>query len=254
MAQCWARSLYGCSGKISGEHVITRGVFADKEIGVKGLPWCREQHKFIPISAYTANILCTQHNSRLSPVDDAAIHGFNTLRTVMKVHEARKALLRERVWSGRFDVYDYTLDGEKLERWFLKTLINMEAVGKQLLPIGVPTAPVGEPPPELVEISFGLRKFQRGAGLYFAGREQEAVKTSERIRYVSMIKDLSHGEFVGAGEFSFYGLRFILCLEEEGLPATAMSQDGELRLIHHINGINVELNGQPSQRILFIWP
>jgi hypothetical protein len=173
LAECWARSLGGCSGKISGAHLISEGIFAGREVGVQGLPWCREEHKFISIGAYTANILCTTHNSALSPVDDAAIHASNSLRMAQRVHDERKALLEARLWAGRFDVDDYTLDGDKLERWFLKTLFNMESAGKQALPLATSRNAPG-PPPELVQIAFGLGRFQNGTGLYFAGREQRS--------------------------------------------------------------------------------
>ncbi|WP_321475861.1 hypothetical protein [uncultured Paludibaculum sp.] len=253
MAECWARSLGGCSGKISGEHLISEGIFAGREIGVKGLPWCREEHRFIPIAAYTANILCTTHNSVLSPVDDAAIYAFNSLRMAQRMQDERKALLETRLWAGRFDMHDYELDGEKLERWFLKTLINMESAGKQALPLGTSRNAPG-PPPELVQIAFGLRRFQNGTGLYFAGREQDVVRTAEQISYVSLIKDTDNNACVAAGEFHFFGLRFILLLEERAVPRTITGPAGTLDLIFHIKGINLDLNGQPSQRLLFSWP
>ncbi len=253
MGRCWAKCLGNCSGKISGEHIITKGLFDGKSIGVRGLPWCREEHKFISKDAYTANILCRKHNSDLSPVDDAAIHAMNTFRTVMKVHQQRKVLLEERLWAGRFDLHEYTISGDGLERWLLKTLINMEMVGGQGLPIGAPGGKHREPPCELVGVALGLRRFENREGLYLAAVEGQAVQTAERVHYVSLIKESSQGNFVAAGEFLFYGMRFFLCLEPDGLPRAIRTDDGELKLLHHVAGINVELNGLPSQRIMFTW-
>ena len=72
-----------CSGGLSGEHIISASLFLGDNIGVKGLPWCREGHRFIGKSSYTANILCRKHNSDLSPVDDAGSLAFAAFRTLV---------------------------------------------------------------------------------------------------------------------------------------------------------------------------
>jgi hypothetical protein len=80
------------------------------------------------------------------------------------------------------------------------------------------------------------------------------VRTAEQISYVSLIKDTDNNAYVAAGEFHFFGLRFILLLEERALPRTITGPAGTLDLIFHIKGISLDLNGQPSQRLLFSWP
>ena len=254
MGCCWVSCLGTCSGKITGEHLITEGIIEGKSVGVSGLPWCREERKFISKRAYTANILCRKHNSDLSPVDDAAIHAFNTLRKMIKIQDQRRALIQERHWAGRFDVHEYVLDGERLERWFLKTLINFEVVGGQGLPILVPSGPPSQPPPELVKIAFGLSRLKHRAGLYLASVEGDSIMAQERVRYTSLVKESEGGDCIGAGEFRFYGLQFFLCLESRGLPTCITRSGVEVSLRHHVAGINVGLNGQQSQRIKFTWP
>ncbi len=56
MDACWAHPLGGCAGGLSGEHIVTESLWLGEEIGVRGLPWCREVHKFIGKSSYTADL------------------------------------------------------------------------------------------------------------------------------------------------------------------------------------------------------
>jgi hypothetical protein len=253
MEGCWANILGDCNGGLSGEHIITESLFLGDCIGVKGLPWCREGHKFIGKASYTANILCRSHNSDLSPVDDAGANAFAAFRMMTTIYNNRSGMLQYRVWCGRFDVIEQHVDGAGLERWLLKTLINMELAGKQSLPVG-PNAPAGGGiDPALVEIAFGLRSFLGRAGLYFAAFDAEAIDMQERVQYTSWIMDAEGSSFVAAGAFSFFGFRFFLCLEEMGFPDSVNLRGRELKLLHHINMINVDLNNRPSQQVNFSW-
>jgi hypothetical protein len=129
----------------------------------------------------------------------------------------------------------------------------MELAGKQGLGVGPNAAPAGIDS-ELVEIAFGLRSFQNRAGLYFAAFDTEAIDMQERVQYTSWIKDIPpRASYVAAGAFSFYGFRFFLCLEPAGFPVSLTIGGREMKVLHHINTINVDLNNQPSQRIHFKW-
>jgi hypothetical protein len=244
--------LGGCAGGISGEHVITESLFLGDTIGVKGLPWCREGHEFIGKASYTANILCRKHNSDLSPVDDAGTLVFATLRTVASIHRNRSNMLAHGVCAGRFDDVGHHIEGLWLERWLVKTLINMELAGKQGLAVGRQAAP-GDIDGELVEIAFGARSFEKRAGVYFAAFEGEAIDMTERVQYSSWIKDVNGSSYVLAGAFLFYGFRFFLCLEETGFPDSLNMKSRELKLMHRPLKINVVINNKPSQYIDFAW-
>jgi hypothetical protein len=252
MQECWAHVLGGCNGGISGEHIITESLFSGDIIGVHGMPWCREGHKFIGKAAYTANILCRKHNSDLSPVDDAGTNAFAAFRMMATIYANRSGMLKYGVWCGRFDVIEQRVDGKGLERWLLKTLINMEMASKEGLSIG-PNAAAESVDPELVEIAFGLQAFRGRAGLYFAAFDNETVDLEERVQYTSWIRDTEASSFVGAGAFSFFGFRFFFCLEPGGFPNSLAIGGSELRLLHHISAINVELNNRPSQQVHFDW-
>src|SRR5580658_11065746 len=92
MRTCWAACLGGCSDKISGEHIITEGVFDNDSITVKGLAWCRDEFKTIGIKNLVKKVLCTKHNSQLSEADNAAIRLRKALCDVTHLSEERKLM------------------------------------------------------------------------------------------------------------------------------------------------------------------
>ena len=75
--KCYMKELGSCVGPISGEHLISESVIrvlmADGDFSVSGLPWLDEGvEKILPPGAFRTNCLCANHNSALSPLDDAA--------------------------------------------------------------------------------------------------------------------------------------------------------------------------------------
>ena len=236
--KCWAAPIGGCSKKLSREHIVSEGLWSGDEIAVKGLPWCKTESKFIRREEYTANILCTTHNNDLSLVDQAGIAAFDVFRKTFAYNRERMNLAASGQWSGPFDLIRHAVDGVLLERWFLKTLINKEVVGTQGYPIGPTGEVANEPSPALVEISFGLRKFD--------GRF-----------YQSQIRDAPSGSYVAAGLFVFYGMYFLLCLESAGAPDSVLVRgDGRevhLDLMYHLTSTKIDVGGRASQTITFSW-
>ncbi len=51
---CWAKCLGDCRGKITAEHIVTEKIWRGDDIGVFGLPWCREKHLFIGVANFTS--------------------------------------------------------------------------------------------------------------------------------------------------------------------------------------------------------
>lgn len=159
MENCWAACLGNCSDKLSREHLVSQSLFLNDFVTVQGMPWCKDEPKRIGLSSLTAKILCDQHNNALSPVDTAGAQAFSVIRELMKVLRVRKAL-KPHIWKIR----RYEVDGKGLERWFLRTLINVCCKGPT--PIGRFSERSGWPDQELVEIAFGLKTFEGRAGLY----------------------------------------------------------------------------------------
>ena len=144
MSACWAACLDGCSQKISREHIVSQALFISEQVLVQGFAWCREP-KMIGLSGLTAKILCAKHNNDLSELDSASAKAFGAMREMMRLSNVR-AKLQPRNWT----VQRYQVDGPRLERWFLKTLINLCFEKENY--IGSESIEVGQPSKSLVEI------------------------------------------------------------------------------------------------------
>ncbi len=112
-------------------------MFVGDEIKIKGFPWCRQAPQLLPKESFESNILCCKHNNDLShAVDPAGISAFDVFRKVAALSEQRTTAVRTTGLVLPFEQAKYTIDGPNLERWFLKTLINIAIIGKEKVPIG----------------------------------------------------------------------------------------------------------------------
>jgi len=68
MEKCYANSLGGCSGKLSGEHIVSKGIL-EEWVDVIGFSWCKDEVKRLHKLSLVSNILCEVHNWALSPFD-----------------------------------------------------------------------------------------------------------------------------------------------------------------------------------------
>jgi hypothetical protein len=198
---CWAAPLGGCAEKITREHVVSQCLFEGNEITVQGFKWCLKKPKSIGLANLVAKVLCKKHNSSLSELDAAALNAFDVFRESIRLNQVRGKLKRPTLWHVRRMV----IDGPRLERWFLKTLINLSFGGEW--PIGSNVK--GAPSTELVEIAFGQRRFEYGGGLYMAGRAGEQIDSMDRVNFTPMTDESNS---LVAGRFNFRGYTFLLCL------------------------------------------
>lgn len=202
MVNCWASPLGGCGGKISREHLVSRALFIGDHIAVQGFPWCKNEPKTIGLANVTAKILCRKHNSDLSDLDSAAAKFFDAIRQATRICNVRSKLK-----PGIWHVKRFAVDGLKLERWFLKTLINLAWTAKH--PIGPQSEMIGVPSADLVEIAFGLKQFERGAGLYTVAHVGQLIHSNDTVQFAPMIKD---DLYIAGGLFVFRGFRFLFIL------------------------------------------
>src|SRR5260370_7179973 len=207
MRKCWALSRGDCSEEMSGEHIVSAGLFLSENITVKGFDWCREEPKSIGLSRLTKKILCDKHNSALAQVDEAGIKTFDAFRQSTRLQNVRSGMKARRWRVSRFKV-----DGTKLERWFLKTLINVAAGSSHQ--IGPEAQHAGEPSTGLIEIVFGEKRFQPRAGLYVVGDQGETVYSQDQVQIIPFFGDQN---YLAAATFYFRAFRFFLYLGEEGL-------------------------------------
>ena len=240
---CWAASLGDCEGGLSREHIVSQSLFPRGNVTVQGLHWCRDEPKTVGLASLTANILCRKHNSVLSDLDTAVKDTFETFEESLRLQEVRSKLRLRSYAIKRF-----TIDGPLLERWFLKTLINIGFEGDRI--IGEGTHAPGQPSDELVRIAFGRAQFRPKAGLYTAARPGESIALRQGLSYTAK----RIGDNLLAGMFSLGGYRFFLNLlpqeftEHQGSPLIYRTVKHWYQ-IHDDKGRLVR-----SHRLDIIWP
>jgi len=213
--KCWAESLGGCDRKIRGEHLVSKCLFDDDAITVQGFPWCLKKPKTIGLSSLVRNILCKSHNSELSSLDSVALDAFNAFRESVRLSNVRRGIKADYLTVKRFPI-----DGALLERWFLKTLINLSTGGQWIVGDGG----IGAPSDGLVQTAFGSKPFKHGAGLYIAAQSGEQVDSMDRFALTPRTLDTT----LVAGSFNFRGYRFYLNL----LPRK-FEMDGDSHLLYY---------------------
>ena len=249
MSDCWADCLGDCSDKVSREHIVSKGLFDTQGIYVQGFQWCMNEPKPIAVEGFTAKILCSKHNSELSRVDQAGIETANVFREAFRLSDVREKM-RPRIWARK----KFRIDGYQLERWFLKTLINVACRGDR--PLGSRAEYPGKPTQELVEIAFGLKQFSQKAGLYLMADIGEMPPRGDLFRIITALQDDKH---LAGARFQFQGIRYLLCLDSTGARRGLrfMGRDGKAyepsNLLFHPAKVNFDVAGRPSHTIEFSW-
>lgn len=212
-SKCWATCLGDCAEGMSGEHYISQSVFIHADIQVQGFSWCKDEPKQMRLETLKKRILCKKHNSQLSEVDAAAKASLISIRDAYALFNAR-GKLRERRWNiKRFEV-----DMLRLERWSLKTLINLNHIDGWM--IGDDASKPHTPPCELVEVAFGRKRFTDAKGLYSLSKGQHVIDFHEGA--FSFCATTSGQQLVG-GRFWLWGVPFYMSIypdpiQENGAP------------------------------------
>jgi hypothetical protein len=258
MRTCCAACLSNCSDKISGEHVVTKGAFLADTVKVKGLSWCLDDFKTIGLASLVKNVLCTNHNSRLSEADAAAIQLRESLCNSADLLEARKRMPPQS-WSVR----RFSVNGFALERWCLKTLITIALGGK--IPIGDGDSPPGEPPRALVETAFGLRQFhppghrsggrRQVAGLHCIGEIGDVLNVTEGVVITTFSGPTNE---VAGARFWFWGLNLLLFLNDGPAgPFSFAPPDGrktvQPKTLYRPRTLHFSVHGRTSHVLEFVW-
>lgn len=249
MENCWANQTGDCCGQISREHLISESLFLEPKVSVHGFTWCKEEPKIIGLSSMTSKILCKKHNSDLSPVDTVGAQAFNAFRESAQLNNIR-GKLKPRRWR----VQKYTIDGRLLERWFLKTTINLLSLGN--IPIGKNSTRLGKPSGNLVDIAFGRNDFHKPAGLYASAFKGETINSRDVVQFAPLIKDQTH---VSGALFFFRGFRFLLMMDMEEPPKSLADSNFYYHSLeehshnYHLKNINWKHDKYLSTTIQFRW-
>ena len=200
--RCYAAGLGGCSTKISAEHPISEGALqvwgGGSTIELKGFTWMRDDdlHE-IPTSRLASNILCTDHNHALSPLDKVGKRWVAHLSAVSEaIHDV-----------GTTQPATFLLmNGHDLERWVLKILCGLVASGSVEVR-GVDSPRNWRPPRYWLEMIYGVQPLPSGCGLNFMGQPGEELR--DKLAF-GTISNSAVGPYGLAA--TFYGLRFILAM------------------------------------------
>ncbi len=110
-------STMDCSDRISGEHYISAAILDEfGQLRTTGLPFFGEGETRVGRNALTSKILCTRHNSALSPLDQEGRRMLVAIRDALN-HVWRKSLSRKTLYR--------IVSGEALELWGAKTLMGL---------------------------------------------------------------------------------------------------------------------------------
>jgi hypothetical protein len=243
MVECWAKALGGCSSAQSGEHLVSASLFQGKMVTVQGFHWCLEP-KSVGLGSLTANILCTTHNSGLSPLDSAAQQTLDSLAEAARLSGVRAGLKPRRFWSSA----RYRVNGPPLERWFLKTTINLFHVvgaGAQWHATG---QRADDPPAEFIEVVFGQRSIALPLGLYAIKRVGAAVGPAGHFGFKPVF---GLGERLAGALFQFEGFDFLLWACKE--PPPEFSAAGIAEPVYHLRQIRFTVLGASSHFVDLKW-
>lgn len=250
---CWAKILGTCRGRLSAEHYMSAGLWDGPDVEVVGFKWC-EEPKRVGLGSLTSKVLCVKHNNDLSPVDQA---GQGALRAV----KAMAQLIGERVRAPRrkWPRVRFEMDGPGLERWFLKTALNLCAMSdREDLRWEVSGSPLSETPEVLVRAAFGEQALVAPLGLYSPSSRGEDVGLMEGVTFAPVIRE--GGTVVGFA-FTFGGLRFLLWVSTAPVPdrldlPNAVEQawrrsESRLRHLQYFRG---RIGNVDSHYIHILWP
>jgi len=222
-------------------------------VDVIGFPWCRGERKRVGLDSVVSKILCTNHNAELSPLDSAAKDAFDVLREATRLNEERKTQK-----PASWPVVDLMIDGLLLERWFLKTTLNLCAVTGTALGWDLDTAAtMADPPRSLVAAAFGRRPLRKPLGLYAAATLGEDVELADEVHFSTLL--VPGDKLVGA-MFRFRGLRFFLYLSRRPMTPGIVVTDPRAgsvlasNVLYHIKTVNWDVGGVRSHHVHFRWP
>jgi hypothetical protein len=241
---CWANVLDDCDGPLTGEHIVSVAVWSP----VPGMPNNRKGKlpRVVTVGGgpglltpgpttvrhLTSDILCERHNNTTNDLDEVGGRFARAVEELDRVDQARR-------WAPNLNWAWHTIevDGPRLQRWFLKTIIN-NAVG-QALPIGAGAAP-GRPTRELVEMVYGRRPIAFPQGLFCVARVGNQHSFGEGFQTIFIDQNRQH--LVGA-LLVFRTLVFGFNFETSRMPPELFDKQAELRgssIIQPFNELNFD--------------
>ena len=184
---CWANYRCDCDRGMSKEHLLSKALFPDQLVYVSGFAWCEGTEKRVGINSLQRKFLCAKHNNDLSQTDQAAVLAISAFTT----------------GKGTPPVM-----GLLLERWLLKTAINLSVGSNLHIGSGMADSKTGWPSPYLLAVAFGDLLFSACMGAYFLLPQQPYSHRAGEFLVTPIYRDGAIGGFVFGlrGQFVFLSL------------------------------------------------
>lgn len=230
MEKCWAHPISGCSEKLSGEHLVSKGILEEMGgvIRVQGFNWCKNEPKEIGMNSLQSNFLCERHNNLLSNYDKEAISFFKIPETWQK----KSTFFKRNGFHIKKVPIRYAFNGFLIERWFLKTLVNLTLVSSKdhEIPLNI-----------VLPYLYGGKKFEKPYGLGFI------VKTGDHVSFnvnIDFKPFFNKEKVLCGGTFNFRGFTTVIILPVENTIVNnqlAIDTDGSM-IGSQINWHNEEIS------------
>lgn len=178
---------------MSGEHVFSNSVFKAActcPLIIEGVKRIRRGEP--TQGAEKSNILCRRHNSLLSPLDE-------TIGQIARF----QAEANDKNYKGSLIV-----EGELLEKWLLKTVVNTAAAGW--------AGPVKwQPSPEVVRAIFGYEPMPDKIGFYSVDGVDPAHRPSGGASFMPIFMGTSLGKVLSGAYVTVHGMPLLASLHTE---------------------------------------
>jgi hypothetical protein len=214
--KCYMSSSRDCSTTISAEHFISRSVLValGQRVAVDGVPWLNAgEQRILPINNLAANILCTRHNSILSPLDTEAGAFFGAIQRV-QIDAQRRSLS----YKTRHDLFS----GQTIEHWMLKVAAGL-FFSRNAAVSGNSIAGEYQFEVELLLGALTMNQWLPGAGMYIRARLGSQIDSGSQVRITPLI-EVGRKRILGAG-IALTGLEFAILLDPRWTPIPS-AQDG----------------------------
>jgi len=225
--ECWAAILGDCSGGMSGEHYISKGIFDGDAVTAFGLSWCKSAPKQIPLGTATANILCSHHNQSLATFDAEA--------------SRLSRFLSEQIRDLPLESADLRIIGPDLEKWALKTFVNLGYLGALDQVGGIRI----KPDDFVVRHIFQNAPLPRGVGLYSISGGLSNTDFEVSVSW-NGIRNLSAGGTIAAMTFTLNEVRFVI----NALPGEAEERLREIGTVNDVDYSRAEITYRPTNIVL----
>jgi hypothetical protein len=192
---CWAK-LNGNCNDISKEHILSKSLFNGK-ITIKGFPWCRNEEMEIGINSLVSKILCEKHNNDLSKYDGEMVKFWNIIDEMAKRLEK---INRHGFRKKDFPIV-YKINGFSLERWFLKTLVNIWMINEKdsYLPVS-----------GIIPTLYQNMAFHHPFGLYNVVKLDLDIKTESKVIVMPLFNNIGGNKILSGGIFKVKGFNYML--------------------------------------------